>query len=226
MVARQLARDAARRVAPLAHRADQRMRLRAFIARTRAAALLADAYVDLDIAGDVWIGTGVRVTFMPGTHNALRIGAGGSVGDRTKIQLKGGRVDIGPRTEIRHDCVFNVAGELQVEGDSMISWGCIVHCSNDVVLERMVILAEYVTLADSSHYFTEPDEHFWHNVRTGSIRIGFNTWVCPKATVTRDADIGSHCIVASNSVVVGKVADASFASGVPATCRPLDLPWR
>jgi len=229
VVARQTARDAlglARRLTPHTRRAHQRLRLRAFVTRTRAAALLADAYIDLDIADDVWIGSGARVTFEEGTHNLLHIGPGGSVGDRVSIQLKGGRIRLGPRVEIRRDCVLNVAGALQVHGDTPISWGSIIHCSNDIVLERMVGIAEQVTLADSSHYFTEPEEHFWHNVRTGSIRIGANTWICPKVTVTRGADIGSHCIVGSNSVVVGKVADGSLATGVPATCRPLDLPWR
>ena len=226
MVARQVARSWTRRFAPQARRADQRLRLHAFVARTRAAALLADAYVELDIADDVWIGSGTRVWFEPGTHNLLHVGPGGWIGERVAIQLKGGRIRLGPRVEIRRDCVLNVAGELQVHGDTPISWGSIIHCSNDIVLERMVGIAEQVTLADSSHYFTEPDEHFWHNVRTGSIRIGTNTWICPKVTVTRGADIGSHCIVGSNSVVVGKVADGSIASGVPATCRPLDLPWR
>lgn len=225
MVARQV-RAWTRRVAPQAHRADQRLRLRAFVARTKAAALLADAYVELDIADDVWVGPGTRVSFLPGTHNLLQVGPGGYIGERVSIQLKGGRIRLGPRVEIRRDCVLNVAGELQVHGDTPISWGCVIHCSNDVVLERMVGLAEQVTLADSSHYFTEPDEHFWHNVRTASIRIGYNTWICPKVTVTRGADIGSHCIVGSNSVVVGKVADGSLATGVPVTCRPLDLPWR
>jgi acetyltransferase-like isoleucine patch superfamily enzyme len=87
-------------------------------------------------------------------------------------------------------------------------------------------VAEHVTLADSSHFFTEPDEHFWHNVRKGSIEIGRNTWICPKVTVTRDVRIGSHCIVAAGSVVVDDIPDGSLASGVPATSRPMPLPWR
>lgn len=226
MGAKLLARSAARRIAPLTRRADQRVRRQAFVTRTKAAALLADAYVDLDIADDVWIGAGTRVTFEPGSHNQLQLGAGTWVGEDVRFQLKGGRIRIGPQVQVRRACVFNVAGDFHAEGDGLISWGCVIHCSTDIVIEPMFVLAEYVTLADSSHYFSEPDAHVWHNVRTGSIRIGANTWICPKVTVTRGADIGAHCIVGSNSVVVGKVADGSLASGVPATCRPLDLPWR
>ena len=34
------------------------------------------------------------------------------------------------------------------------------------------LIAEQVTIADSSHFFTTPDEHFWHNVRRGRVRVG------------------------------------------------------
>jgi acetyltransferase-like isoleucine patch superfamily enzyme len=200
-------------------------RRRAFLARIRLAAEMAHATVELRIADDVQIGRGVRVTFEPWSRNALHIGPRGSLGDRVLIQLKGGTIRLGDLVEIRRDCVLNVAGNLVVEGDTPISWGSVIHCSSDITLHRMVGLAEQVTLADSSHYFTEPDEHFWHNVRTGSIEIGRNTWVCPKVTVTRDATIGSHCIIGAGSVVVGDIPDGSLASGVPATYRPLPLPW-
>ena len=127
--------------------------------------------------------------------------------------------------EFRRGVVLNVAGRLELQGDNPVSWGTVLHCSNEIVLEPMVGLAEYVTLADSSHFFTTPDEHFWHNVRSGSVRIGRNTWVCPKATLTKGADVGAHCIVASGSVVTGVVPDGHLASGVPAVLRALPLPW-
>jgi acetyltransferase-like isoleucine patch superfamily enzyme len=57
------------------------------------------------------------------------------------------------------------------------------------------------------------------------VRVGYNTWICPKVTLAKGADVGAHCIVASNSVVVSKVPDGSLASGVPAEVRPLPLPW-
>jgi acetyltransferase-like isoleucine patch superfamily enzyme len=216
---------AARVLAPQLRATSSAARRRAFVARTRVAATWAHATVLLDIADDVEIGRDVRVVFEPWSTNALHIGPRSTIGDGVLIQLKGGTVRIGDKVEIRHGCVFNVAGELEIDGDNMISWYSVVHCSTRVHLERMVIVAEHGTLADSSHYFTAPDEHFWHNVRTGSIEIGRNTWLCPKVTVTRDAKIGAHCIVGSGSVVIGEIPDGSLASGVPATFRPIPLPW-
>ncbi|HEX4654264.1 MAG TPA: acyltransferase [Mycobacteriales bacterium] len=216
---------AARVLGPQARTASTAVRRRAFIARTRVSAAWVNATVELDIADDVRIGRDVRVVFEPWSHNVLHIGPKSSLDDRVLIQLKGGTIRIGDRVEIRRDCVLNVAGELEIDGDGPISWNSVIHCSTRIHLERMVGLAEQVTLADSSHYFTTPDEHFWHNVRTGAIEIGRNTWLCPKVTVTRDAKIGSHCIIGAGSVVVGEIPAGSLASGVPASYRPLSLPW-
>lgn len=224
-MARRIGVRALRAVAPKAEAALVATRRRAFITRTRLAAAAANATIELSIAPDVVIGRDVRVTFEPHSRNALHIGPHSRLEDRVLVQLKGGTVRIGDRVGIRRDCVLNVAGELTIDGDTPISWGSIIHCSTRIHLERMVGLAEQVTLADSSHYFTEPDAHFWHNVRTGAIEIGRNTWLCPKVTVTRDVKIGSHCIIGAGSVVVGEVPAGSLASGVPATYRPLPLPW-
>jgi acetyltransferase-like isoleucine patch superfamily enzyme len=216
---------AARPVAPAYTSATNAARRKAFLVRTRLAAEWAHAAVALDVAPDVVIGKGVRVTFEPWSTNRLRIGPGSSLGDNVLVQLKGGQIDLGERIEVRRDCVLNVAGHLVAEGDNPISWNSVIHCSTSIRLAPMVGVAEQVTLADSSHFFTEPDEHFWHNVRTGSISIGRNTWICPKVTVTRDVAIGEYCIVGAGSVVGADIPDGSLASGVPATFRPLPLPW-
>ena len=204
---------------------DQRARRELFVARIRASAVWNNASVDLDIADDVRIGRNVRVWIQPWTDNVLHIGPNSTFEDNVLIQLKGGEVLLGPNVELRRDVVLNVAGRLEVHGNTPISWNSIIHCSNRVTFAEMVGVAEQVTVADSSHYFTTPDEHFWHNVRVGEVFVGRNTWICPKVTLARGARIGEHCIVGSNSVVVGNVPDGSLASGVPVTIRPLPLPW-
>lgn len=217
---------AARRAAPSVSRADAQVRRAAFVLRARAAAALAGATVELDIAPDLQVGRDVRVTFQRGSHNVLKIGVASRLDDRVLVMLKGGVIELGDRVEVRRDVILNVAGRLHVEGDTPISWGSVIHCSQSVTLERMSGIAEQVTVADSSHYFTTPEQHFWHNVRTGSVRVGSNTWICPKVTLARGADVGSWCIVGSNTVVTGTVPDGHLASGVPAQLRPLPLPWR
>src|SRR3954452_4651414 len=228
-------RGSARRAVTAASRSDLGLRLqsakcslarRSLIERARAAAAWNNASVDISVADDVRIGRNVRVSFMPWTNNVLHIGAGCSLADDVLIQLKGGTIQLADHVELRRGVVLNVAGRLEMHGDNQVSWNTVIHCSHEVTLARMASIAEQGTIADSSHYFTTPDEHSWHNVRVGSVSVGYNTWICPKATLTRGATVGAHCIVGSNSVVVGVVPDGSPASGVPAEARPLRLPWR
>jgi acetyltransferase-like isoleucine patch superfamily enzyme len=204
----------------------QRLRRALLVARVRRTARRVGATVDLDLAPDLFLGRRVTVTVMPETHSVVRFGPGSRIEDGVLLMLKGGQLEAGPRVELRRDVVVNLAGRLRIDGDTPISWNSVIHCSNDVHLEEMAGLAEQVTVADSSHFFTTPDEHFWHNVRKGAVRVGRNTWICPKVTLTRTADVGSHCIVGAGSVVVGVVPDGHLASGVPATSSPLPLPWR
>ena len=206
-------------------RALHRVRRARLLAAVRVTAFRGRASVALDVAPDVALGRGVRVTVEPGSHNRLVVGPGTRIEDGVLIMLKGGTVELGPRVELRRDVVLNVAGHLTLRGDNPVSWQCVIHCSRRVELAEMAGLAEQVTIADSSHYWTTPDEHFWHNVRTGEVHVGRNTWICPKVTLGRGARVGDHCLVASNSVVVGEVPDGSFASGVPAVVRPMPLPW-
>jgi len=224
-VLRQQRNAALRTVLSRSSTITSRARRYAFMKRTRAAAIAVHATVEMNIADDVEIGPGVRVTFAPWSNNVLHIGPGTSLADRVLIQLSNGAARIGDAVQMRRDCILNVSGELVIAGDSVVSWGTVFHCNNRISVDRMVLIGEYVTIVDSSHYFTEPDAHLWHDVRSGSVEIGRSSWICAKATVTRDAKIGDYCIVGAGSVVVGEVPSGSLASGIPATIRPLTLPW-
>jgi acetyltransferase-like isoleucine patch superfamily enzyme len=199
----------------------------AFLARTQAAAFWSGAEVDLDIAPDVEIGRGVRVTFERGGANRLQIGPGGVLEDRVLIRFAGGSLEMEERNRLRFDVIINVGGgRLEMKRDATLSWGAIIHCSEHVYLDEMAGAAEQVTIADTSHYFTTPDEFFWHNAKSKPVYIGRNTWLCPKVSISPGARVGSHCIVSPNSVVVGDIPDGSLASGIPARARPMRLPWQ
>lgn len=198
-----------------------RARRDAFVARLRAQAVWHGCDLDLDVADDVRLGRDVRVVLQPRTRNVLRIAPGCTLGDRVLVLLKGGSVELGPRCDVRRDVVLNVSGRLELRADNILSWGDSVHCSEAVVLERYAAASERVTIADSSHFHTGPDDFFYHNVKTGPVTIGANTWLCTGAVITRGARVGAQCVVAANSVVSGAVPDAHLASGVPATTQPL-----
>ena len=218
-------RHSGRSVLDLYDRRGHRRRRAALLRRTRLQARRVGSTVELDLAPDLLVGRDVVFDVLPGTTSYLRLGPGSLLEDRVLVQLKGGRFEGGDRIQLRRDVIVSLTGKLTMEGPNTVSWASILHCATELHLEPMAGIAEQCTVADSSHFFTTPDEWFWHNVRVGRIRIGRNTWICPKVTLTRTADIGAYCIVAAGSVVVGTVPDGHLASGVPATVTPMELPW-
>lgn len=204
-----------------------RYRRAVLVLRLRLLAAWYHSTVEVDLAPDVRLGRNIRVELAPDTRNVVRLGAGTLVGDDVRFMLKGGEVLAGERTQIRHGCTLNVSGRLELHDGCAISYGCFIHCADSVVLEPLAGLAELCTVADSAHYFTTPDVWFYDNVRTRPVRIGANTWLCPRVSVASGVTIGSHAIVAANSLVTKDVPEGHVASGVPIdTVRALHQAWR
>lgn len=204
----------------------QRLRRAMFIARIRTLAAWHRTKIDLRVARDVRIGSGVRVEMSPRVRMSVHFSSGCRVDDGVLLLLKGGSIECGPDVWLRRDVVLNVSGDLHLDSSNIMSWGTVLHCAESVRFERFASAAEGVTVSDSTHYYTTPDAWFYGNTRTAPVTIGANTWLCPKATVTSGVHIGSHCILASNSVAIADIPDGHLASGVPAKdLRRLQLPW-
>jgi acetyltransferase-like isoleucine patch superfamily enzyme len=218
----------AKRHEPEALRAIYGARRAAFVSRLKLLAAWYGSEIEIDIAPDVRLGKNIAVTVWPGTRNVVRIGPGTRIGDRVEFILKDGRILIGDAVEIRRGTTFMMwGGTLELEGGNILSWGNVIHCANSIRLARLASTNEWVTLVDSSHYFTEIDRFFYDNTKTDPIEIGYNTWICSKATIARGAKVGDHCIIAGNSIVTGEVPSGHLASGVPAAViRELSLPWK
>ena len=196
----------------------------AFVARVRLAARLAGSTVEVDVADDVRVGDDVKVWVAPGTRNRLRIGPGSILGDRVYLELRGGDVDLGPRTDLRRDVVLNVSGRLRFAGGNILSYSCAVHCAEEVALGELTSASELVVIADSRHHFTDPDTHFYDNVVTAPVRIGRNVWLASKATVASGATIGDCSLVAAHAVVTGEVPERTMVAGAPARSVRETLP--
>jgi acetyltransferase-like isoleucine patch superfamily enzyme len=194
----------------------QRGRRQALLAGLRAQAEWAGASLDLSIDRSVTIGRRLRVRITPGSSSTLRIAEGTTIGDDVLILCKGGSIDIGPWCDVRRGVVLNISGRFVAAGWNVLSWATVVHCSNRITLHEKVAVGDYVTLVDSSHFHDATDRTIHENVEFGAIEVGANTLLAAKCTLTRNARIGSHCIVAANSVVTGPVPNWRLVSGVPA----------
>lgn len=206
-------------------RAQYAFRRRAFIARLRVHAFWQRATVEIDLSPDLKLGREVRATLEPRTHNVLRIGPNCTIADRMLFVFKGGQIELGDWVEIRRDSVLTVAGRLSMEGKNVVQPAVGIHCDESVIVRRMAGIGERVTIVDSAHYFTGPDDWMGDNLKTGPIEIGFNAWLGAKVTVGRNVTVGHHAVVAANALVVDDIPACFLASGVPATAVRRIVPW-
>jgi acetyltransferase-like isoleucine patch superfamily enzyme len=196
-----------------------------FIVRARMHALWRHAAIDLTLAPDLKLGKDVRMTLVPRTRNVIRVGPHCTIGERALFVLDGGEIELADWVEIRRDVVLRVAGRLSFGGRNLISQGVSLHCDEAVTVGPLAVITEHVTIVDSAHYFTTPDDWMLDNLKTGPIEIGYNAWIGAKATIGRNVTLGDHVVVAANSLVVDDVPAGHLASGVPAAIVRRIVPW-
>lgn len=155
----------------------------------------------------------------PGASGVLRIGAHSRIGDATEVRLQGGELHVGEWVEIRRGVSLMVGGTLEIAGPNLVSWGVTIHCDEAVHVAPKATLSEYVTLTDSVHRHGDGDHHL-DSVTCDPVRIGIDTWVGAKATITPGVTVGDRCIVGAGAVVTRDVPDDHLALGVPAVVRP------
>lgn len=206
--------------------AYRRFRQKLFVARVKAMAKWERATVEFDFAPDVQIGRNVRVVVWPGTHTTFKLGPKSWLRDNVVIHMKGGSFVGGIRTDLRQNVAVQIEGRIILDGENTISYGCSLHSGESIHLGYAAIMAEYATIADSTHFHTTPDEPVGENVKFAAVDIGRNTFICPRVSVGRGVTIGAWSIVGPSSVVSKDIPAGVFASGVPCeVVRSLDHPW-
>jgi acetyltransferase-like isoleucine patch superfamily enzyme len=197
-----------------------------FIARARLHAYWQRAELTIEIAPNVKLGKGCRVSLRPHTRNTIRIGASCTIGERALLELNGGEIVLGDWVTIDRNPYFTASGRLVLAGRNRLRENIVIHCDEAITLKPMVGMGEGVSIIDSTHYFTEPDEWFADNLKTGPVEIGINSWIGAKATIVRNVTVGDFCIVGANSLLATDVPNGHLVSGVPAiVVRRVHLPW-
>src|SRR3954453_7764695 len=161
---------------------------------------------------------GVMIEAEPGKHSVLEIASGTRIGAPTHFHLRGGSVQIGEACEIRDGCVLKTTGgHIKVEGRSFMSYGCVLHSTELVVMEERVVLAERVTLVDSTHETDGSDLH-WASipVPTAPVVGGPNSVVLANAVRTMGTYVGLNSQVAADAVGRDEYPGGGHIAGAPA----------
>lgn len=90
-------------------------------------------------------------------------------------------------------------------------------CSHSVTIGSDVLFANRLFISDCSHNYSDIHVPVLHQGldRLAPVAIGDGTWVGENVCIIA-ANIGRHCIIGANSVVVQDVPDYSVAAGAPA----------
>ena len=202
------------------------LRQKVFLLRVRILASWARSRVTINFAADVRIGRGVRVHVWPGTETSLTFGPRSTIGDNVTFQLKGGEMVAGVQTHLRTNVVIQLGGRLLLDGENMISYGCVLHCAEHVHIGYAALMGEYAAIVDSNHFHTTADAPVYENASTAPVEIGRNTFLGPRVSVGRGVTIGPWSVIGASSVVAKDIPAGVFASGIPAVVvRDLEHPW-
>jgi len=191
-----------------------------FIGRTKLAARLIYAHVDMDIARDVILHRRVQVQIDAGTRNRLVIGARTVIRDDVLFFLRGGVIEVGSETEIRRYAMMNSSGTLSVGSSCLVSYGASIGCADSVAIGDFSVLSEYSMMTDSSHARAGVDEKFLDApVKSEPTSIGRSVWIGGHAIIAPGVHVGDCAFVGGGSVVTKDVPAWWLAVGVPA--RPV-----
>jgi acetyltransferase-like isoleucine patch superfamily enzyme len=174
------------------------------------------ARITVDIAPDVHLDPGVKISVDAGSTNVLELGAGVQLYGDVLVHLRGGTVRIGDGTMIRRGSVLNVTGTLEIGERCVLSYGNIVHCADHIRIGRLAAIGEFVTIVDSRHFHEGEHEFVGDNLETGSVEIGDNVWIAPKSSILMGVTIGDEAVVAAHAVVGTDVPAKAIVGGIPA----------
>jgi acetyltransferase-like isoleucine patch superfamily enzyme len=148
------------------------------------------------LRGMVFLGKDVELHCRPG-FGRMEIGRWVHIGDGNAIRCHEGSLRIGDKA---------VFGRQNV-----------VNCYLDIELGEAALVADWVYICDFDHVTADISVPIKdQGIVKSPVRIGPDTWLCTKVTVTKGSRIGRGCVVGAHAVVRGDVPDYAIAAGMPA----------
>ena len=125
-----------------------------------------------------------------------------TVGRKSRMEL-GDKVRIHSFSRI----IAVAGGKLRIGANCKFNYHCVVVCRDDIEIASGVEFGPNVLIYDHDHDFRAPGGLKAGKFKTGSVRIGENSWIGANTIILRDTIIGSNCVIAAGSVVKGNIPD-------------------
>jgi acetyltransferase-like isoleucine patch superfamily enzyme len=144
---------------------------------------------------DVAVGRGVRVTVAPGAQ--LVVGDGCRIGERTRIVVNQGRVEIGPGAVLGPRCTIVAHAGVAIGAGARLDEGAVI--------------------VDFDHVFDDVERPIrTQPLRATAVSIGDGARIGLGASVLRGVSVGARATVGPHAVVTRDVPPRASVGGVPA----------
>jgi acetyltransferase-like isoleucine patch superfamily enzyme len=148
------------------------------------------------LRGMVFLGKDLDVHCRPG-YGRMEIGRWVHIGDGNAIRCHEGSLRIGDKAVFGRQNVIN--------------------CYLDIELGEAALVADWVYICDFDHVTADIHQPIKdQGIVKSPVRIGPDTWMCTKVTVTKGSRIGRGAVVGAHAVVKGDIPDYAVAAGIPA----------
>jgi carbonic anhydrase/acetyltransferase-like protein (isoleucine patch superfamily) len=202
----------------------RKLRLKAFIARTKAMAKLQGIDLTLDIHPTVTLPKDIKFEFTPGKPVTVRIGEHTTIEEGFHVKFfahcgQEPQLLIGPRVMFHRDVTMVLQGKACFAGFNEIGVGNVIRVSQGFEFGMMSGTGEYVSFYDFHHATNEEQSVIFQRVLVSNpIKIGNWVVIGPKATINPGSIISDMSLVFPMSVVAGQFLEPGrFLNGIPAT---------
>jgi acetyltransferase-like isoleucine patch superfamily enzyme len=156
----------------------------------------------LRIGRGVTIGRRCAIEIWSRSDNLLELGDDTLIEDDVKLHLFGGRIRVGPESQLRDFVRFKSQGDLVLGRKVVLGYLTMLHCSERIELHDYAGLSERVTVVDSDHGFDGSDEYFFDApLKTAPIILERNSFCASGTTIMRGTHLGRNAVVGAGAVV-------------------------
>lgn len=134
---------------------------------------------------------------------------------RGKIHLYSKKISVGESVSLWPNVYFS--GEnITIGNDVQIGYGTIIHSSKGVIIGSNTQIAAQCYIIDTNHGTAYGELMQKQPLQSSPIEIGEDVWIGAQCTVLKGVKIGSHAVIAANSVVNKDVPPYAIVAGSPA----------
>lgn len=129
--------------------------------------------------------------------------------------LKWAGFKIGDNVRVAGPIYFSNVSQIKIGNNTWIGEDFNIDGNGNVSIGENVDIAPHVVINTGGHIIGSKDHRAGKGV-INNVSIGDGTWICTRVTIVNQSSIGSGCVVAAGSVVIGDIDDNLLVAGVPA----------